>query len=68
MPKLRNDLTLLLSSKKASDLITTEGKESWQGDQGEDERRSRSGRQREKSATDPSRTCCSPRSSSNELQ
>jgi flagellar FliL protein len=27
MPKLRNDLTLLLSSKKASDLITTEGKE-----------------------------------------
>lgn len=27
MPKLRNDLTLLLSSKKASDLVTTEGKE-----------------------------------------
>jgi flagellar FliL protein len=27
MPKLRNDLTLLLSSKKASDLISTEGKE-----------------------------------------
>ncbi|WP_300317470.1 flagellar basal body-associated FliL family protein [Accumulibacter sp.] len=26
MPKLRNDLTLLLSSKKASELITTEGK------------------------------------------
>ena len=28
MPKLRNDLTLLLSSKKASDLITTDGKKS----------------------------------------
>ena len=27
MPKLRNDLTLLLSSKKASDLVTTGGKE-----------------------------------------
>lgn len=27
MPKLRNDLTLLLSSKKASELINTEGKE-----------------------------------------
>jgi flagellar FliL protein len=26
-PKLRNDLTLLLSSKKASDLITKEGKQ-----------------------------------------
>jgi len=26
MPKLRNDLTLLLSSKKASDLISSEGK------------------------------------------
>ena len=27
MPKLRNDLTLLLSSKKASDLVSTVGKE-----------------------------------------
>ena len=27
MPKLRNDLTLLLSSKKASELMTTEGKQ-----------------------------------------
>ena len=27
MPKLRNDLTLLLSSKKASDLMSTEGKQ-----------------------------------------
>jgi flagellar FliL protein len=27
MPKLRNDLTLLLSSKKASELISKEGKE-----------------------------------------
>ncbi len=27
MPKLRNDLTLLLSSKKASELVSTDGKE-----------------------------------------
>ena len=31
-PKIRNDITLLLSSKKASDLITTEGKQALSSD------------------------------------